>query len=279
MREHLFDHIDIEEQNIHIPDGTVPREKVAEFCQQYEHAIREAGGIDFQVLGIGRTGHIGFNEPGSPRDSRTRLITLDKITRMDAASDFFGEWNVPRQALTMGVDSILSARRIVLLAWGEHKSAIIKRAVEGDVCATVAASYLQQHPNAQIVLDNAAAADLTRFKTPWLLGNVAELGLSWDEKLTRKATTWLAQQLKKPILKLTDEDYNEHGLQELLASRRGGAYEINIEVFRTLQNTITGWPGGKPGRPTRDGKPEAFPSASSSSARIPMMTSSPWAEP
>ncbi|HEX2971568.1 MAG TPA: glucosamine-6-phosphate deaminase [Tepidisphaeraceae bacterium] len=259
MREHLFDHIDIEEQNVHIPDGTVPREKVAEFCQQYEHAIREAGGIDFQVLGIGRTGHIGFNEPGSPRDSRTRLITLDKITRMDAASDFFGEWNVPRQALTMGVDSILSARRIVLLAWGEHKSAIIKRAVEGDVCATVAASYLQQHPNAQIVLDNAAAADLTRFKTPWLLGNVAELGLSWDEKLTRKATTWLAQQLKKPILKLTDEDYNEHGLQELLASRRGGAYEINIEVFRTLQNTITGWPGGKPGRPTRDGKPEAFP--------------------
>ncbi|MGE5611328.1 MAG: glucosamine-6-phosphate deaminase [Bacillota bacterium] len=259
MREHLFDHIDIEKRNIHIPDGTVPREKVAEFCQSYEQAIRDAGGIDFQVLGIGRTGHIGFNEPGSPRDSRTRLITLDTITRMDAASDFFGEWNVPRKALTMGVDSILSAKRIVLLAWGEHKSAIIKRAVEGDVSPSVAASYLQQHPNAQIVLDNAAAADLTRFKTPWLLGSLEEFGLSWDSKQTRKATTWLAQTLKKPILKLTEGDYNEHGLQELLASRRGGAYEINIEVFRALQNTITGWPGGKASQVDEQGRPIPFP--------------------
>lgn len=259
MREHLFDHIDILPRNVHVPDGTIPGEKVAEYCQQYEQAIRDAGGIDFQLLGIGRTGHIGFNEPGSPRDSRTRLITLDKITRMDAASDFFGEWNVPHKALTMGVDSILSAKRIVLMAWGEHKAGIIKRSVEGDVSPSVAASYLQQHPNARIVLDEAAGAELTRFKTPWVLGNVDEFGLTWDEKMTRKATIWLAQAVKKPVLKLTTEDYNEHGLQELLASRRGGAYEINIEVFRALQNTITGWPGGKPGQRDEDGKPVIFP--------------------
>lgn len=258
MREHLFDHIDIEKKNIHIPDGAVPREKIAEYCQQYEQWIKDAGGIDFQILGIGRTGHIGFNEPGSPRDSRTRLITLDMVTRMDAASDFFGEWNVPRKALTMGVESILSAKRIVMMAWGEHKSAVLKRAIEGDVSPSVAASYLQQHPNALIVLDQAAAADLTRCKTPWLLGNIEEFGLSWDAKMTRKASCWLAQSLKKPVLKLTEEDYNEHGLQDLL-SARGGAYDINIEVFRSLQNTITGWPGGKPGQTDEHGKPIIFP--------------------
>ena len=258
MWEHLFSHVDIERKNVHIPDGTVPRDKVAEFCQRYEQAIRDAGGIDLQVLGIGRTGHIGFNEPGSPRDSRTRLITLDKVTRMDAASDFFGEWNVPRKALTMGVDSILCSKRVVLMAWGEHKSAIIKQAVEADVSASVAASYLQQHANALIVLDSAAAADLTRYKTPWLLGNIEEFGLKWDARLTRKASTWLAHTVKKPVLKLPEEDYNEHGLQDLL-SARGGAYDINIEVFRSLQDTITGWPGGKPVQPTRKGSAGAFP--------------------
>jgi glucosamine-6-phosphate deaminase len=247
MREHLFDHIDIAPENAHVPDGTVPREKVNEFCQQYERMIRDAGGIDYQILGIGRTGHVGFNEPGSPRDSRTRLITLDKITRMDAASDFFGEWNVPRKALTMGVDSILSSKKIVLLAWGEHKAAVLAKAVEGEVTPHIAASFLQQHPNARIVLDSAAAAELTRFKCPWLLGNIEDYNLSWSsEQTVRKAAIWLARQLKKPLLKLTDEDYNEHGLQELAASRSGGAYEINIEVFRAMQSTITGWPGGKP---------------------------------
>src|SRR5205085_63414 len=157
----------------------------------------------------------------------------------------FGEWNVPRKAITMGVETILSARKVVLMAWGEGKAAVIRRAVEGEITAQVAASYLQQHPNARIVLDNAAAADLTRFKTPWLLGNLEDFGLKWDEAMTRKAAIWLAQQVKKPLLKLTDEDYNEHGLQELIASR-GGAYDINIEVFKSLQSTITGWPGGKP---------------------------------
>ena len=245
MREHLFDFIDIDPKNLHIPDGQIPRNQVAQYCANYERAIKEAGGIDLQILGIGRTGHVGFNEPGSPRDSKTRLITLDKVTRMDAASDFFGEWNVPRKAITMGVDSIMSARKVVLMAWGEGKAPVIRRAVEGEVTNQVAASYLQQHANARIVLDSASAAELTRFKTPWLLGNLEDFGLSWDGAMTRKAAIWLATTLKKPLLKLTDEDYNEHGLQELIASR-GGAYDINIEIFKSLGCTITGWPGGKP---------------------------------
>ncbi len=224
MREHLFEHIDIEPRNIHIPDGTIPRDKVTSFCQWYEQSIKEAGGLDFQILGVGRTGHVGFNEPGSPRDSKTRLITLDKVTRMDAASDFFGEWNVPRKAITMGVETILSARRIVLLAFGEHKAGVIKRSVEGEISSSVAASYLQQHPNARIVLDTSSAAELTRFKTPWLLGSVEDFGLKWDERLTRRAAIWLAATVGKPLLKLTDEDYNEHGLQELLSTRPRGGY-------------------------------------------------------
>lgn len=254
MHEHLFDLVDIPAANIHIPDGTASREEVGALCERYERQVREAGGIDLQLLGIGRTGHVGFNEPGSARTSRTRLITLDKVTRMDAASDFFGEWHVPRQAITMGVGSILDARRVVLLAFGEHKAGIIRRAVEGEVTPTVAASFLQEHPNARIVLDTAAGAELTRIKTPWLLGNVGQFGLEWERSLTKRAAIWLAGEVKKPILKLTDEDYNEHGLQELLSTRDGGAYEINIEVFRSLQQTITGWPGGKPAAaPPREG--------------------------
>ncbi len=258
MREYLFDHIDIDPANVHIPDGTVPREKIAEHCAAYEEQIRAAGGIDYQILGIGRTGHIGFNEPGSPRNSRTRLITLDKVTRLDAASDFFGEWNVPRHAITMGVGTILEARRIVLLAFGEAKAAIIRQAVEGPVTDSVAASFLQQHANAQIKLDPAAAGELTPVKTPWLLGPIEPWGQRWDERTTRRAVIWLARELDKPILKLTAEDYNEHGLQELL-SARGSAYEVNIQVFKSLQNTITGWPGGKPGRPWPPDAPDVFP--------------------
>lgn len=245
MREHLHDHVDIDPKNAHVPDGTVARDDVSAYCERYERMIVEHGGIDLQLLGIGRTGHVGFNEPGSPRNSRTRLITLDKVTRMDAASDFFGEWHVPRKAITMGVGTILDARRVVLLAFGEHKAGVIKKAVEGEITPSIAASFLQEHAGARIVLDSAAAAELTRFKTPWLLGNIEEFGLRWDDATTRRAAIWLARALKKPITKLTDEDYNEHGLQELL-SARGGAYDINIEVFRSLQRTITGWPGGKP---------------------------------
>ncbi len=248
MREHLFEHVDLDLAHAHVPDGTVARDRVTESCAAYERAIAQAGGIDLQILGIGRTGHIGFNEPGSPRDSRTRLITLDRVTRMDAASDFFGEWNVPRQAMTMGVGTILSARRVLLMAFGEHKAGVVQRAVEGEITPAVAASFLQEHPGASFVLDPASAAGLTRFATPWLLGPIAQCGHAWDERTVKRAVLWLASLVKKPILKLTDEDYNEHGLQELL-SARGAAYALNIEVFHAMQRTITGWPGGKPGRP------------------------------
>jgi glucosamine-6-phosphate deaminase len=245
MREYLFDHVDIDPANANVPDGTIAMDRVGAFCEAYERKIRDAGGLDIQLLGIGRTGHVGFNEPGSPRDSRTRLITLDKVTRMDASSDFFGEWNVPRKAITMGVGTILDAKKVILLAFGEHKATIVRRAVEGEITNTIAASFLQEHPNAKFVLDPASAAELTRFKTPWLLGPIEQFGLTWDVATVKRAVIWLAMTLKKPILKLVTEDYNEHGLQDLLAAR-GGAYDLNIEVFKSLQNTITGWPGGKP---------------------------------
>lgn len=240
MREHLFDLVDIPPANCHVPDGTLPIEQVSDYCTWYEEQIEKAGGIDIQILGVGRTGHIGFNEPGSSAQSRTRLITLDRVTRIDAASDFFGQEHVPRRAITMGVGTILAARQIIMLAFGEHKAPIIAKAVEGEVSATIAASFLQDHPNALVVLDEAAADSLTRYKTPWLVGPV-----EWDESKVRKAVIWLARKLNKAILKLTDNDYNEEGLQDLLADR-GPAYDINLAVFRHLQSTITGWPGGKP---------------------------------
>ena len=247
MREHLFDHVDIEASNIHIPDGMIEKGEVGAFCRRYEQAIADAGGIDIQLLGIGRTGHIGFNEPGSERGSRTRLIALDRVTRKDAASDFFGEQNVPRRAITMGVGTILSARRVILLAFGEQKAAVIAQAVEEPVTESVAASFLQEHADAAVYLDPAAAAKLTRSKCPWVIDQV-----EWDDALIRKAVIWLARQLDKGILKLTDEDYNEHHLQDLLAEH-GPAYEINLRVFRRLQRTITGWPGGKPAKEKQSG--------------------------
>ena len=247
MREHLFDLVDIPPANWHVPDGTLPIEQVADYCTWYEEQIAAAGGIDIQLLGIGRTGHIGFNEPGSGKESRTRLITLDRVTRIDAASDFFGEENVPRRAITMGVGTILGARKIIMMAFGEHKAPIIAKAVEGEISSSIAASFLQEHPNAEVVLDEAAADSLTRYGTPWLLGPV-----EWDEKRVRKAVIWLARKLDKAILKLTDNDYNEDGLQDLLAEH-GPAYNINVKVFRHLQATITGWPGGKPANKKQPG--------------------------
>jgi glucosamine-6-phosphate deaminase len=247
MREHLFDHVDIDPKRVHIPDGTVAPDLVHEYARRYEEAIADAGGLDLQLLGIGRTGHIGFNEPGSARESRTRLITLDRVTRRDAASDFFGLELVPRRAVTMGVGTILSAKRVVLLAFGEHKASIVAQAVEGPVTKHVAASFLQEHPDAGVFLDQAAAADLTRFKSPWLLGPVA-----WDDALIRKAVVWLARKLDRPILKLSEEEYNEAGLQDLVAER-GPAYDINVDVFRDRAETITGWPGGKPQAMKRPG--------------------------
>lgn len=250
MREHLFDHVDIPAEQIHLPDGMLPRDEILAACGRYEEMIKEAGGIDLQLLGIGRTGHIGFNEPGSTAESRTRLITLDTVTRSDAASDFFGESNVPRQAITMGVGSILDAKKVILLAFGEHKAPIVRRAVEEAPSSHVSASALQQHPDARFVLDRAAADRLTRFQAPWVVGPLASMDITWTEPLTRKAVTWLALKLGKPILKLTDADYNENDLQDLL-SNRGRAYDINIDVFRGIQDTITGWPAGGPGHPRR----------------------------
>src|SRR5690348_4823150 len=188
MWENLFKHVNVDPAHVHIPDGGVPREKLAEHCAAYERAIRAAGGIDFQILGVGKTGHIGFNEPGSPAASRTRLVTLDTVTRKDAAADFFGEDNVPREAITMGVATILEAREIALVATGEHKAAIVQREVEGDASPDIAATYLQEHPDATVYLDLAAAADLARIATPWLLETVP-----WTPELEERAVVWLAE--------------------------------------------------------------------------------------
>jgi len=249
MAEHLFNHIDIPKDNINVPDGTIAADQVHAYCRAYEKKIDSMGGIDLQLLGIGRTGHIGFNEPGSSRKSVTRLITLDRVTRLDAASDFFAEENVPRRAITMGVGSIFKARRVLLLAFGEHKALVVRKSVEGEVTAAIPATFLQQHPNTQFILDSAASGELTRFKTPWLVGP-----MQWDKSNIRTGVIWLSLHLGKPILKLTEEDYNEAGLQDLLADH-GPAYDININVFRTMQRTITGWPGGKPEARRKAGDP------------------------
>ncbi|MDA0277938.1 MAG: glucosamine-6-phosphate deaminase [Bacteroidetes bacterium] len=240
MREHLFDHLDIPNTQIHIPDGQQTKEAVRTYCQNYEQKIIEAGGIDIQILGIGRTGHIGFNEPGSSLKSKTRLVRLDRITRLDAASDFFGKENVPSKAITMGVGTIMDAKRIVLMAWGEGKANIIKQAVEGPIQESVPATFLQTHPNCDFIIDRAAATSLTREATPWLVGDC-----DWTEGLIKKATIWLSETRSKAVLKLTNEDYNEYGMGSLIAEI-GSAEELNVKIFNQLQQTITGWPGGKP---------------------------------
>jgi glucosamine-6-phosphate deaminase len=240
MREYLFNFIDILPENVHIPDGTIPKEKLIEYCRNYDGMIEASGGIDIQLLGIGRTGHIGFNEPGSHINSPTRIITLDHLTRTDASGDFFGEENVPRMAITMGVGSIMKAKKIILIAWGEGKAPIIRKALEGPVTDSVPTTYLQNHPNTQVILDVAASAELTRIKTPWLVSSC-----QWDDRLVRKAVVWLCQKQEKPILKLTDRDYNDNGMSDLVAEQ-GPSNKINIKVFNDLQHTITGWPGGKP---------------------------------
>ncbi len=240
MNEYLFDHIDINKDNINIPDGTLSKGTVTAYCEEYEAKIAKYGGLDLQILGIGRTGHIGFNEPGSGIHSKTRLITLDHITIVDAASDFFGEENVPRKAITMGVGTIMNAKRIILMAWGEGKATIIKEAVEGEISDVVPATYLQGHPNVSVILDNASSAELTRIKTPWLVGEVA-----WNEELIKKAVIWLSLKLGKPILKLTNRDYSDDGMGDII-TEYDSAYNINIKIFNDLKWTITGWPGGKP---------------------------------
>jgi glucosamine-6-phosphate deaminase len=234
MWENLFTALEIPPENVHIPDGTTPRQELGRYCQEYDEAIRAAGGIDFMLLGIGRSGHIGFNEPGSPRGSRTHLVFLDSITRADAASDFFGEENVPIEAITMGVASILDAREIALLATGEHKAQIVRRAVEGEVHPDVAATYLQTHPNATVYLDRPAGANLTRVATPWLLGEV-----DWTPRRETDAVIWLSLRVGRSILRLSTEDYRDNHLSSLVA-RHGSAEPLNGEVFNRLIAKIRG---------------------------------------
>ena len=240
MHEHLFNHVDILPENVHVPDGKVSKDDLHQYCIDYELQIKNAGGLDFQLLGIGRTGHIGFNEPGSHINSGTRSITLDYITRVDAAPAFRGITNVPRRAITMGIGTVLAAKRIVLLSWGINKAEITKETIEGKISSQVPATYLQQHNNTTFILDEGASSKLTRVKTPWLVSSCI-----WDEKLKLKAVLWLSELLDKPILRLTDKDYNNNGMSSLLINE-GTAYELNIKMFNRLQHTITGWPGGKP---------------------------------
>jgi len=255
MQENLFKYIDIDPKNIHIPDGMVLKEDLDEFCMNYDRAILNAGGLDFQLLGIGRTGHIGFNEPGSHANSGTRSITLDHITREDAASSFLGINNVPRRAITMGIGTIKKAKRIVLLAWGENKASIIKETIEGEISSQVPATYLQSHNNTTFVLDNEASSELTRINTPWLVSSCL-----WTEELKSKAIVWLCEKVNKPVLKLNDKHYNDHGMSGLLAEE-GPAYDINIKMFNKLQRTITGWPGGKPNADDLNRPERAFPAS------------------
>lgn len=239
MKENLFNHIDIDMANVHIPDGTLAIETIHGFCLEYEKKITAMGGLDLQILGIGRTGHIGFNEPGSAPNSGTRLVTLDDLTRRDASRDFGGKENVPTKAITMGIGTIFKAREIILMAWSLKKASIIKKAVEGEISSEVPATYLQLSENVEFILDQDAASDLTRYNTPWLVKDCI-----WDDQMVKKAVIWLANTLEKPILKLTEEDYNSHGMAQL-ATEKGPVYNINIHIFNKLQHTITGWPGGK----------------------------------
>lgn len=254
MNEYLFDHVDVKKENIHIPDGTISMDDWEAFCESYEKKIDDLGGIDIQLLGIGRTGHIGFNEPGSWVDSTTRLVKLDALTRSDAAADFKGLENVPYRAITMGIASIMKAKTVYLLAWGQHKAPILKEAVEGKINSSIPATFLQKHPNVKVIVDKGAAEELSRIRTPWKVGIC-----NWTDDLICKAVIWLSEEVEKPILKLMDEDYSENGLSDLIIEH-ASSYDINIKIFNRIQHTITGWPGGKPNandtsRPER-AKPE-----------------------
>ncbi|MCI5663634.1 MAG: glucosamine-6-phosphate deaminase [Mediterranea sp.] len=240
LNEMLLNHVDIDKQNVYSPDGTIPKDNIFEYCRLYEQRIANLGGLDVAIIGIGRVGNIGFNEPGSRLNSTTRLILLDNDSRNEASKTFGSIESTPISSITMGVSTILNATKIYLIAWGEEKAHMVKECVEGATTDTIPASYLQTHNNARIVTDLSAAANLTRIQRPWLVTSC-----EWNDKLIRSAIVWLCQLTKKPILKLTNKDYNENGLSELLALY-GSAYNVNIKIFNDLQHTITGWPGGKP---------------------------------
>ena len=240
LKQRFLNHIDIEEKNIYTLDGTIAQDKVQEHCRAYEQCIKELGGLDVILLGIGRMGNIATNEPGSSLTSASRLILIDETAREEMKMSFGSQETVPPCSITMGISTILAARKIFLTAWGEEKADIIKKTVEGKISETVPASYLQTHNDAHVVIDLSAAAKLTRIQHPWLVASC-----KWTDKLVRSALVWLCQITGKPILKLTNKDYNENGLSELLALY-GSAYNANIKIFNDLQHTITGWPGGKP---------------------------------
>lgn len=240
MNQHFFDHVNIPPDNIHIPDGSLRRENVEQYCRDYEAAIRAAGGIDLQLLGIGRNGHLGFNEPQSVANSRTRVVMLDPITRRDASSDFFTEENVPLQAITMGLATIMEAQRIILMALGEHKATIVRKAVEGPLSDAVPASILRDHPDSSFLLDQAAASELTANATPWRLGG----SIQWTDALIKRAVLWLCDRTNKSLLKLSDDDFRDHELHELLR-HHGPAQKVAHRVFRWMMETIEYHPSGR----------------------------------
>ncbi len=239
LNELFLKQVDIDPQNVFTLNGSIPQDGVIEHCHLYEQRIKTYGGIDIAVMGIGREGNIGMNEPGSTATSQTRLILIDSTSRSEAAHNL-GIDNLPPCSITMGVGTIMEARKVFLLAWGEEKADIIKKAVEDKISDSLPASYLQMHQNATVCIDLPTAAHLTRIQRPWLVTSC-----EWNDKLIRSAIVWLCLLTKKPILKLTNKDYNENGLSELLALY-GSAYNVNIKIFNDLQHTITGWPGGKP---------------------------------
>ena len=240
LKERFLDHVDISEQNIFSLDGFVAQNAVQDCCRLYEQRIKTYGGLDVALLGIGRMGNIAANEPGSGIQSVTRLILIGNTSREEMENSGKTKESVPPCSLTMGIATLLSAKAIYLTAWGEEKSEIMQKVVENGITDTLPASFLQTHPNAHVVLDLSAAAHLTRIEHPWLVTSC-----QWTDKLVRSALVWLCQKIHKPILKLTNKDYNENGLSELLALY-GSAYNANIKIFNDLQHTITGWPGGKP---------------------------------
>ena len=240
LKEELFDHVDIKPENIFAPDGCMAKDDILEFCRQYEEKIQSFGGIDYMLLGVGSASNIMFNVAGTTISSRTRLVLLEGASRKEASRTFPSMENVPAGVVTMGIGTMMAAKHVILMAWGDDKSQIIAQTVEGKVSDAIPSSYLQGHPDAKVVIDLSAAYQLTRISHPWLVTSC-----EWDYKLIRRAIVWLCQLTGKPILKLTNKDYSDHGLGELLALY-GSAYNVKIKIFNDIQHTITGWPGGKP---------------------------------
>lgn len=253
LKAEFFDQVDILPENIYYPDGRMPKDAILEFCAQYEEKIQQVGGIDCMLLGIGSNSNIMFNSAGTLQSSRTRMVLLEGASRKEAAATFASTDNVPAGIITMGISTMLKARSVILMAWGDEKAAIMKETIEGKISDGTPSTYLQIHQNAKAIVDLSASYSLTRISHPWLVTSC-----EWDNKLIRRAIVWLCQKTGKPILKLTNKDYSENGLGELLALY-GSAYNVNIKIFNDIQHTITGWPGGKPNADDTDRPERATP--------------------